>query len=146
VCEHVEIVSVEEVVLINNGVVEGEKWWKGCIGFFDVVKVDVECTASIGDVVDGGGEARECLDEVGMVGVEDNLVFVVVSVCPSVVCEEVLYVCGRILEGRVGKIEGGRHGVRGVLACLVWCSCMVRPLRQIYFAARGYLHVSSLNK
>lgn len=60
-----------------------------------------------------------------MVGVEDNLVFVVVSVCPSVVCEEVLYVCGRILEGRVGKIEGGRHGVRGVLACLVWCSCVV---------------------
>ena len=129
-CEHVEIVPVEEVVLIDDGVVEGEKWWKGCIGFFDVVKVDVECTANVFDLVDGGGERIEHGKEVSMHRIEDNLVFVVVSVCPSVVCEEVLYVCGRILEGRVGKIECGRHGGRGVLTCLVWFVLVIKFILQ----------------
>jgi len=48
------------------------------------------------------------------------------SVCPGIVCEEVLYVCGRILDGRLGEIECGGHGVgwcllflRGVFVVLV---------------------------
>ena len=60
-CEHVEIVSVEEMVLIDDGVVKGEKWRKGCICFFDVVKVDVECTANVFDLVDRGSERSEHL-------------------------------------------------------------------------------------
>ena len=106
----------------------------------------MERTANVFNLVDGRRERIKHGKEVSMHRVENDLVFVVVSVCPSVVCEEVLYVCGRILEGRVGEIEGGGHGGRGVLTCLVWCSCVVRRWRQIYFAARGYLHVSSLNK
>jgi hypothetical protein len=97
VCEHVEIVPVEEVVLIDDGVVEGEKWWEGCIGFFDVVKVDVERTANVFNLVDGRRERIKHGKEVSMYRVENDLVFVVVSVCPCIVCEEVLYVCGRIL-------------------------------------------------
>ena len=110
-CKHVEIVSVEEMVLIDDGVVEGEKWRKGCIGFFDVVKVDVECTTNFFDLVDGRSESIERRKEVSVHRIENDLVFVVMSVCPLIVLEEVLYVCGSVLDVCVGKIECGGHGV-----------------------------------
>ena len=102
VCEHVEIVPVEEVVLIDDGVVEGEKWWEGCSGFFDVVKVDVECASNIGDFVDGRRERIEHGKEVSMHRVENDLVFVIMSVCPCIVCEEVLYGAVCVLDGLLG--------------------------------------------
>ena len=91
-CEHVEIVSVEEMVLIDDGVVKGQKWRKGCIGFFDVVKMDVECTANIFDLVDCRSERIERGKEVSMHRIENDLVFVVIPARPRIVCEEFLYV------------------------------------------------------
>jgi len=102
VCENVEIISVEEVVLIDDGVVEGEKWWKGCIGFFDVVKVDVERAADVFDLVDGRSERIESREEIIMHRVEDDLVFMVMSPRPRVICEEVMYACGSVLDVRIG--------------------------------------------
>lgn len=76
---------------MDDGVVEGEKRWKGCIGFFDVVKVDVECAADVFDLVDGRSERIERRKEVGVCRVEDDLVFVVFAPGPCVICEELLY-------------------------------------------------------
>jgi len=89
-------------VLIDDGVVKGEKWRKGCICFFDVVKVDVECASNIGDFVDGRRERIEHGKEVSMHRVENDLVFVIMSVCPCIVCEEVLYGAVCVLDGLLG--------------------------------------------
>jgi hypothetical protein len=51
-------------------------------------------------------------------------------------------VCGRILQGGVGEIEGGGHGGR-VFLWGVCGFCVVLPCHQIYFVD---LCVSSLNK
>ena len=58
------------------------------------------------------------------------------SVCPGIVCEEVLYVCGRILDGRLGEIECGGHGVGWCLLFLrgVFVFLCVRPCHQFYLS------------
>ena len=55
--------------------------------------------------------------------VENDLIFVVIAVCPSVFCEEVMDVCGSVPQGRVGKIESGGHGGRVFLCGRVWLLC-----------------------
>lgn len=90
------------MVLIDDGVVEGEKWRKGCIGFFDVVKVDVECPTNVFDLVDGRSERIERRKEVSVHRIENDLVFVVMSVRPRIVLEELMYVVVCVLCGVVG--------------------------------------------
>lgn len=81
----------------------------------------MKCSSSIFDVFDGGSER---VKEVCVVCVENDLIFVVIAPCPSVLCEEVLDECGSVLQGRVGEIEGGSHGgrvfLRGLFGVLVW--------------------------
>ena len=53
-------------------------------------------------MIDGGSERRERLHEVGVVSVENDLIFMVIAPCPSIIGEEVLDECGSVPQGRVG--------------------------------------------
>jgi len=54
-----------------------------------------------------------------VIGVENDYILVLVCIGRGVMCEEVMYACGSVLHGVVGKIESGSHGGRGVLVWLV---------------------------
>jgi hypothetical protein len=58
-----------------------------------------------------------------MFSVENDDILVVIAACPCVISEELMYECGRIMQGRVGYIEGGSHGgrvfLRGLFGVLV---------------------------
>lgn len=106
----------------------------------------MKCSASICDVIDGGSERRERLHEVGVVSVENDLIFMVIAPCPSVLCEEVMDVCGSVPQGRVGEIEGGRHGGRVFLCGLVSFLLGSSLSSNLFCVFMRILHVSSLNK
>jgi len=74
---------------------------------------------------------------VSVFSVENDGIFVVIAVCPSVISEEVMDVCGSVLQGCVGEIEGGGHGGR-VFLWGVCGFCVVRPCHQIYFVYSVY--------
>jgi hypothetical protein len=61
------------------------------------------------------------------------------SVCPGIVCEECVYGAVCVLDGRLGKIECGGHGVGWCLLFLrgVFVVLCVRPCDQIYLAIYG---------